>query len=96
MLGADVVERLHDGTIELLAHPAALRHAALFNEIAATGGLLSEYPPGTPPRGGVLIPHTVLDRRNRRLGVMRSEVVHEDGRLIATAVGSYTIFPRKR
>jgi uncharacterized protein (TIGR00369 family) len=45
---------------------------------------------------GDLICHTVLDRRNRRLGVMRSEVVHEDGRLIATAVGSYTIFPRKR
>jgi uncharacterized protein (TIGR00369 family) len=45
---------------------------------------------------GDLTCHTVLDRRNRRLGVMRSEVVHEDGRLIATAVGSYTIFPRKR
>jgi DNA processing protein len=27
------------------------RHAALFREIAATGGLLSEFPPGTPPRG---------------------------------------------
>ncbi len=27
------------------------RHAALFSEIAATGGLLSEFPPGTPPRG---------------------------------------------
>ena len=27
------------------------RHAALFAEIAATGGLLSEFPPGTPPRG---------------------------------------------
>ncbi len=26
------------------------RHAALFAEIAATGGLLSEFPPGTPPR----------------------------------------------
>jgi DNA processing protein len=28
------------------------RHAALFEEIAAHGGLLSEYPPGTPPRAG--------------------------------------------
>ena len=28
------------------------RHAALFAQIATTGGLLSEYPPGTPPRGG--------------------------------------------
>jgi DNA processing protein len=26
------------------------RHAALFAEIAVTGGLLSEFPPGTPPR----------------------------------------------
>jgi hypothetical protein len=24
---------------------------------------------------------------------MRSEVVHEDGRLLVTAIGSYTIFP---
>jgi len=38
---------------------------------------------------------TVLDRRNRRVAVMRSEVHHEDGRLLATAVGSYSIFPRK-
>jgi DNA processing protein len=28
------------------------RHAALFDEIAEGGGLLSEYPLGTPPRGG--------------------------------------------
>jgi DNA processing protein len=28
------------------------RHAALFAQIATRGGLLSEYPPGTPPRGG--------------------------------------------
>jgi DNA processing protein len=27
------------------------RHAALFEEIVATGGLLSEFPLGTPPRG---------------------------------------------
>jgi DNA processing protein len=27
------------------------RHAALFAQIAATGGLLSEFPLGTPPRG---------------------------------------------
>jgi uncharacterized protein (TIGR00369 family) len=45
---------------------------------------------------GDLICRTTVDRRNRRLAVMRSEVVHEDGRLIATAIGSYTIFPRKR
>ena len=27
------------------------RHVGLFAEIAASGGLLSEFPPGTPPRG---------------------------------------------
>jgi acyl-coenzyme A thioesterase PaaI-like protein len=37
-----------------------------------------------------------VDRRNRRIAVLRSEVHHEDGRLIATAVGSYSIFPRRR
>jgi uncharacterized protein (TIGR00369 family) len=45
---------------------------------------------------GELICTSTVDRRNRRLAVLRSEVVHEDGRLIATAIGSYTIFPRKR
>ncbi len=39
---------------------------------------------------------TVLDRRNRTTAVMRSEVRHEDGRLLVTAIGSYTIFPAKR
>jgi DNA processing protein len=27
------------------------RHGALYDEIAAAGGILTEYPPGTPPRG---------------------------------------------
>jgi 1,4-dihydroxy-2-naphthoyl-CoA hydrolase len=45
---------------------------------------------------GELICTTVLDRRNRSVAVMRSEVRHEDGRLLVTAVGSYSIFPRKR
>jgi uncharacterized protein (TIGR00369 family) len=45
---------------------------------------------------GELICTSTVDRRNRRLAVLRSEVVHQDGRLIATAIGSYTIFPRKR
>ena len=45
---------------------------------------------------GDLICRTTVDRRNRRLAVMRSEVVHDDGRLIATAIGSYTIFPRRK
>jgi acyl-CoA thioesterase len=44
---------------------------------------------------GDVVCHTELDRRNRRLAVLRSEVRHDDGRLIATAIGSYTIFPRR-
>jgi len=45
---------------------------------------------------GVAICTTVLDRRNRSAATMRSEVRHEDGRLMATAIGSYAIFPRRR
>jgi acyl-coenzyme A thioesterase PaaI-like protein len=45
---------------------------------------------------GEAICHTRLDRRNRRLGVLRSEVKADDGRLLATAIGSYTIFPREK
>jgi len=45
---------------------------------------------------GEIVCTTELDRRNRRLATMRSEIHHEDGRLIATAIGSYTIYPRKR
>ncbi len=44
---------------------------------------------------GDIVCTTEMDRRNRRLATLRSEVRHEDGRLIATAIGSYTIFPRK-
>jgi uncharacterized protein (TIGR00369 family) len=47
-------------------------------------------------REGDVICTTELDRRNDRVGVMRSEVRHEDGRLLATAVGSFSIFPRER
>lgn len=45
---------------------------------------------------GEIVCRTTLDRRNRRTAVMRSEVHHEDGRLLVTAIGSYTIFPRRR
>jgi hypothetical protein len=39
---------------------------------------------------------TELDRRNRSAATLRSEVRHEEGRLMATAIGSYAIFPRRR
>jgi uncharacterized protein (TIGR00369 family) len=37
-----------------------------------------------------------LDRRNDRVAVLRSELTHEDGRLLATAIGSFSIFPETR
>jgi uncharacterized protein (TIGR00369 family) len=40
---------------------------------------------------------TTVDRRNRTNAVLRSEVRHgEGGDLLATAIGTYTIFPRRR
>jgi uncharacterized protein (TIGR00369 family) len=45
---------------------------------------------------GEVVCRTRLDRRNRRLAVLRSEVTADDGRLLATAIGSYTIFPRRK
>ncbi len=42
---------------------------------------------------GEIVCRTTLDRRNRTAAVMRSEVRHENGRLLVTAIGSYTIFP---
>jgi acyl-coenzyme A thioesterase PaaI-like protein len=45
---------------------------------------------------GEIVCRTVLDRRNRRIGILRSEISHEDGRLLVTAIGSYSIFPRKQ
>jgi uncharacterized protein (TIGR00369 family) len=47
-------------------------------------------------RDGVVICETRLDRRNDRVAIMQSEVRHEDGRLLATAIGSFAIFPRER
>jgi acyl-CoA thioesterase len=44
---------------------------------------------------GDVICKTELDRRNRTVAVMRSEVRHEDGRLLATAVGSFSIVRRR-
>ena len=41
---------------------------------------------------GDVVCTTTLDRRNRTNAVLSSEVRHEDGRLLATAIGSYTIF----
>ncbi len=45
---------------------------------------------------GEIVCTTELDRRNRTTAVMRSEVRHEDGRVLVSAIGSYTIFQRRR
>jgi acyl-coenzyme A thioesterase PaaI-like protein len=47
-------------------------------------------------REGDVICESTLDRRNDRVAVMRSEGRHADGRLLATAVGSFAIFPSER
>ena len=47
-------------------------------------------------REGDIVCTTELDRRNDRIAVMRSEVRHDDGRLLATAIGSFAIFPKER
>jgi 1,4-dihydroxy-2-naphthoyl-CoA hydrolase len=44
---------------------------------------------------GELVCKTELDRRNRSNAVMKSGVWHEDGRLLATAIGSYAIFTKR-
>jgi uncharacterized protein (TIGR00369 family) len=44
---------------------------------------------------GEVVCRTSLDRRNRTAAVLRSEVFHEDGRLLVTAIGSYAIFPAR-
>lgn len=44
---------------------------------------------------GEIVCHTALDRRNRSTAVMSSQVHHEDGRLLVTAIGSYAIFPAR-
>ena len=48
----------------------------------------------TATEGDVVCTSSV-DRRNRSVGVMRSEVHHEDGRLLATAMGSFAIFQKR-
>src|SRR2546430_7384176 len=44
---------------------------------------------------GDIVCHSTVDRRNRSIAVLRSEVRDEDGLLLATAVGSDSLFPRR-
>ena len=45
---------------------------------------------------GEAVCSTVVDRRNRTSAVLRSEVRTDGGELMATAIGTYSIFPRRR
>lgn len=47
-------------------------------------------------REGDVFCDSTLDRRNDRVAVLRSEVTDESGRLLATAIGSFSIFPAER
>jgi uncharacterized protein (TIGR00369 family) len=47
-------------------------------------------------RAGDVTCESVLDRRNDRVAVLRSEVRDEAGSLLATAIGSFSIFPAER
>jgi uncharacterized protein (TIGR00369 family) len=44
---------------------------------------------------GDVVCTTQLDRRNRSQAVLRSEVRRDDGALIATAIGSFSIYARR-
>src|SRR3954449_11258335 len=46
-------------------------------------------------REGDIVCVAEVDRRNRRAATLTSRVEAADGRLLATAIGSYTIFPLK-
>jgi acyl-coenzyme A thioesterase PaaI-like protein len=43
---------------------------------------------------GEIVCRTELDRRNRTIGILKSAIHADDGRLLVTAVGSYSIFTR--
>jgi acyl-coenzyme A thioesterase PaaI-like protein len=43
---------------------------------------------------GEVVCRTTLDRRNRSVGALSSQVTHEDGRLLVTAIGTYRIFTK--
>jgi uncharacterized protein (TIGR00369 family) len=45
---------------------------------------------------GEIVCRSTVDRRNRSSAMLRSEIRHEDGRLLVTAVGSYAIFPARK
>jgi uncharacterized protein (TIGR00369 family) len=63
------------------------------DELIATIGVSINYVQSAGQ--GDVICRSRLDRRNRRIAVLSSETKHEDGRLLATAIGSFSIYPRR-
>ena len=45
-------------------------------------------------RAGDIVCRAALDRRNRRVGMLHASVEAEDGPVLLTAIGTYSIFPR--
>jgi acyl-coenzyme A thioesterase PaaI-like protein len=45
---------------------------------------------------GEIVCRTVLDRRNRTVGILKSTIHADDDRLLVTAIGIYSIFPAKK
>lgn len=45
---------------------------------------------------GEVLCHAHVDRRNRTAATLRATVMADDGRLLLTAIGSFSIFPLKR
>jgi acyl-CoA thioesterase len=46
-------------------------------------------------REGEIVCRSTVDRRTRTSAALRSEVAHEGGDVLATAVGTYAIFPAR-
>lgn len=75
------------------------RHAKLFDEIAAAGGLLSEHDPGTPPKSGhfpvrnrivaALAEAVVVVEARRRSGALiTARLAHAAGQMLIAVPGS--------
>ncbi|MBA2521872.1 MAG: PaaI family thioesterase [Solirubrobacterales bacterium] len=73
---------------------SALWQSRREDERIATIGISINYV--QTAREGDVICEATLDRRNDRIAVLSSRVSHEDGRLLATAIGSFAIFPSER
>jgi len=73
---------------------AALWRETVEGELIATINIAINYIQGAGD--GDILCRARLDRRNRRIAVLSAETKHEDGRLLATAVGSFSIYKAKR